>query len=69
LHVMIFDALAKKKISPIKYAKELNLEVSELLEIIPISREFMPKVVQPSAEATVKQKGHLRIIVGGKSAS
>jgi len=41
LHNMVFDMLKKKEISPKEWAQELTIPLSEILEMMPVSRNFL----------------------------
>lgn len=62
LHSMVFDGLAKKEISPYEYAAQLSLNLSDLLEFMPVAREFMPELAMKPERA----HGQMRVIPGGK---
>ncbi|HXF60311.1 MAG TPA: ImmA/IrrE family metallo-endopeptidase, partial [Caldilineaceae bacterium] len=42
LHPMVFEALAKKNISPADYALQLHLDVDDIHEFMPTSKLYMP---------------------------
>jgi Zn-dependent peptidase ImmA (M78 family) len=62
LHKMVFDMLLKKDITPKEWASELKIPLKEILELMPVSKDFLrsDKISAPLPDETVDKAVKLR---------
>lgn len=57
LHMRVFEKLENRQITPPHVARELNINLSDVLELMPVSRKFYQPVPQ-----IIRKKEHLRLL-------
>jgi Zn-dependent peptidase ImmA (M78 family)/DNA-binding XRE family transcriptional regulator len=68
LHRKIFESLAKKGLTPQKYASTLQIGLDELCELMPTAREYLaekPEKIGPERPTSEQRRSNLRLVRGG----